>query len=193
MTRYCAFDDVLTLAQRIDIINGKKFKMVQLLVTEDPLKRAKLKHNRQLWLIQAAVPQSYGTQQKVKDPTDGTDLRDKDGDYVVHIIVEIDIESGKITGAGEGESAASDGILWYKCRCKNGARLCTHIKAILVALSRIRVAEMSNHSFATYWSPVSHKTPFGKAVKVVELMTTRVYLSDIMGRKVTDADIESLL
>lgn len=134
MIRYCAFTDTLTLAQRIDIIDPKKFKMVQLTLEEDPLKRTKLKANRQLWLVEAAVPQSYGTQQKVKDPTDGSLLRDKDGDYVLHCIFEIDIVSGRVIGAGEGESSARDGILWYLCRCKNGSRLCTHVKGVLVAL-----------------------------------------------------------
>ena len=178
---------------RVDIIREDKWFYVLLTLEEDPLERSKLKPNRQLWLIQAAVPQSYGTQQKVKDPADNVDVRDKDGDYVVWIIVEVDATSGRVVGAGAGDSSARDGILFYKCKCKNGAALCTHCKAILVALSRIRLVEFTNHSYAAYWSPVSHKTPDGKAVKIAALMTTRVYLSDILGRQVTDEDIEQLL
>lgn len=184
-----------SLVSRIDLIPASSWEVVELGLDEDPLGREKLKPNRMLMLFRARAPQSYGTQQKVKaDVVGEPDARDGHGHYLVEWIVEVDTTSGKVIGAGDGDSMAGDGVLWYRCACKSGTKLCRHVKGVLVAQSRICEADMTNHSYARYWAPKSHAVADpAQPKRVVDVMVERVYLSDILGRRATDKDIEMLM
>lgn len=87
----------------------------------------------------------------------------------------------------------------YSCGCRNGL-ICDHIKAALVFVSRVALDEHNcagNHDLVfSYWkslTPLADELSDQTAVRIENCLTQNVYLSDLLGRSVTEEELAEIL
>eukprot|EP00041_Stephanoeca_diplocostata_P028638 m.824889 g.824889 ORF g.824889 m.824889 type:complete len:750 (+) comp23406_c0_seq25:2732-4981(+) len=188
--QYCAFTECCdVLLGRAATVDSTQFQFASMPIADDPMRRAVLQRGHELVLMKGKSPQSYGCKGKEKSDY-------KDGQfYTPHIILEVNVIDGVIAPPGSGGSISTDGILWYSCQCKSGAKLCRHIKACLVSLSRVREEDMAtNHSYANYWrKKFSGPEISEEPTKVRELQTQKEYISDVLPPDTAEHEIIDMM